>query len=249
MLTPEGFRRIGDLAVGDLVVGSNGLPTPVLGVYPQGASAVYRVTTQDGASTLACGEHLWTVTTPDDRRRGPPARVADAGHDRQAAPRHTSTGTSCRWSTPSSSSRRTCPMDPYALGLLLGDGCVTARTTPGFATADPELVEAMQAAFDGVRAGRRHEVGLDDVLRHADGGAAAHPAGEPRHGDPPGARAPGTRSSTKFVPCGLPAQLRLGAAWPLLQGLLDTDGGPGHAARPHLPGPVLHDLADACATT
>src|SRR6202042_2118760 len=67
VLTPGGFRPIGELRVGDLVVGSHGLPTPVLGVYPQGRKEVFRVTTQDGASTLACGEHLWFVTTPDDR--------------------------------------------------------------------------------------------------------------------------------------------------------------------------------------
>src|SRR3982751_5956038 len=53
VLTPDGWRQIGDLAVGDLVVGSNGLPTPVLGVYPQGRKQVYRVETQDGASTIA----------------------------------------------------------------------------------------------------------------------------------------------------------------------------------------------------
>src|SRR2546423_3359632 len=36
VVTPSGFRAIGSLRVGDLVLGSNGLPTPVLGVYPQG---------------------------------------------------------------------------------------------------------------------------------------------------------------------------------------------------------------------
>src|SRR5687767_3889874 len=70
VLTPNGFMPIGTLQVGDLVIGSDGTPTPVLGVYPQGVKDVYRVTTQDGASTLACGEHLWTVTTASDRRRG-----------------------------------------------------------------------------------------------------------------------------------------------------------------------------------
>src|ERR687891_668018 len=68
VLTPEGFRPIGELEVGDLVVGSDGQPTPVLGVYPQGRKEVFRISTQDGASTLACAEHLWHVTTPDDRR-------------------------------------------------------------------------------------------------------------------------------------------------------------------------------------
>src|ERR1044072_8610330 len=44
VLTPDGFRPIGSLAVGDLVIGSDGKPTPVLGVYPQGEKDIYRVT-------------------------------------------------------------------------------------------------------------------------------------------------------------------------------------------------------------
>ena len=63
VLTPDGFRRFGDLQVGDYVIGSDGRATEVLGVYPQGRKPIYRVTTQDGASTLCCGEHLWTVDT------------------------------------------------------------------------------------------------------------------------------------------------------------------------------------------
>ena len=43
VLTPDGWRPIGDLQVGDLVIGSNGEPTPVLGVYPQGEKDIYRV--------------------------------------------------------------------------------------------------------------------------------------------------------------------------------------------------------------
>ena len=70
MLTPTGFQTIGSLRVGDLVIGSDGRPTPVLGVYPQGRREVFRVQAQDGSSTLACAEHLWFVTTPDDRKHG-----------------------------------------------------------------------------------------------------------------------------------------------------------------------------------
>ena len=77
VLTPDGFRPIGSLAVGDLVIGSNGEPTPVIGVYPQGEKDIYRLTTQDGASTLCSGDHLWAVTTRDDRRRGKPYRVLE----------------------------------------------------------------------------------------------------------------------------------------------------------------------------
>ncbi|MBV8293357.1 MAG: PhoH family protein, partial [Mycobacterium sp.] len=75
VLTPNGFRPIGELQVGDQVIGSDGYPTEVLGVYPQGFKEIYRVHTQDGSSTLASGDHLWTVYTRSDRRRNRPPRV------------------------------------------------------------------------------------------------------------------------------------------------------------------------------
>ena len=147
------------------MVGSDGLPTPVLGVYPQGRKPVYRVTTQDGASTLACGEHLWTVRTPDDRSHGRPARVLETqemiGKLRRGA----------RAPVRAAAGRRRCefvprevPLDPYALGLLLGDGCLTTATTPTFTTADPELAVALEAALPGIELVRKNEV--DYVLRH-----------------------------------------------------------------------------------
>src|SRR5947199_10357204 len=68
VLTPGGFRPIGMLAIGDMVIGSDGKPTPVIGVYPQGEKDIYRVTAQDGASTLCSGHHLWAVATREDPR-------------------------------------------------------------------------------------------------------------------------------------------------------------------------------------
>src|SRR3954453_14547679 len=47
VLTPSGFQPIGSLRVGDLVIGSGGAPTPVLGVYPQGRKEIFRLRTQD----------------------------------------------------------------------------------------------------------------------------------------------------------------------------------------------------------
>src|ERR687892_947980 len=50
VLTPSGFRPIGSLQVGDLVIGSGGFPTPVLGGYPQGREEIFRVRAPDGTS-------------------------------------------------------------------------------------------------------------------------------------------------------------------------------------------------------
>src|SRR5919106_5584375 len=52
VLTPYGWQAIGSLRVGDLGIGSDGRPTPVLGVYPQGRRSGFRLRSQDGASTL-----------------------------------------------------------------------------------------------------------------------------------------------------------------------------------------------------
>ena len=123
VLTPNGFRAIGDLKVGDFVIGSSGRPTEVLGTYFQGFKEIYRVYTQDGSSTLASGDHLWSVYTRSDRRRGRPARVLmtkemignlrAAHHHRYELP---------LLSAPVHFDSEQVPLDPYALGLLLGRG-------------------------------------------------------------------------------------------------------------------------------
>ncbi|QFZ17293.1 PhoH family protein [Saccharothrix syringae] len=212
VLTPDGFRPIGGLRVGDLVIGSNGEPTPVLGVYPQGEKDIYRVTAQDGASTLCCGDHLWTVRTASDRRRGKPWRVLETkemiGNLRAAHARRYELPL---LSAPVCHPEQEVPMDPYALGLLLGDGCLTGTTTPSFATEEPALATATTAR-SGVR-----------------GSSAA-----------PGAKWAGAVRVSNPIDTGVPeasvpvayrqntAGVRLG----VLQGLLDRAGEPvRHAGR------------------
>lgn len=72
VLTPDGWRRMGDIKVGDLVIGSDGKPTRVTGVYPQGEREVFRVTFSDGATTECCDEHLWAVEERDASGAGAP---------------------------------------------------------------------------------------------------------------------------------------------------------------------------------
>ncbi|MCC9704284.1 PhoH family protein [Streptomyces sp. MNU76] len=224
VLTPEGWRPIGDLQVGDLVIGSNGEPTPVLGVYPQGERDIYRVTAQDGSWTLCCGEHLWTVRTASDRRRNKPWRVLETqemiGNLRAAHAR--------RYELPLLTApvcfpERQVPMDPYALGLLLGDGCLTGSTTPSFATEDPELAEALVAVLPGVTA--RHRGGPDYVLNRVKSPGDVVTLENPVTRVLRELDLLRTRSHSKFVPDDYlrnSAEVRLA----VLQGLLDSDGGP-----------------------
>jgi phosphate starvation-inducible PhoH-like protein len=224
VLTPAGYQPIGSLRVGDLVVGSNGCPTPVLGVYPQGPKAVFRLTAQDGASTLCCGEHLWQVSTASDRRRGKPGRVLETrqmiGRLRAA---HTRRFELPLLSAPVEHPPREVPLDPYALGLLIGDGCFTGRTTPTFATADPELAEALEGGLDRIELVRKGDV--DYTLRHLDGHRGGVIVANPVMSALRELDLAGTRSHTKFVPEAYlenSSDVRIG----VLQGLLDSDGGP-----------------------
>ncbi|QQQ77723.1 PhoH family protein [Saccharothrix sp. 6-C] len=224
VLTPDGFRPIGSLQVGDLVIGSNGEPTPVLGVFPQGVKDVYRVTAQDGASTLACGDHLWTVRTRSDRRRNKPWRVLETKEmigDLRAA--HARRYELPLLSAPTCHPAREVPMDPYALGLLLGDGCLTGSTTPSFATDDPELAVALQSALPGIAVNWKDRVNytLNRVKSPGDVVTLENPV----TGALRALSLLGTRSHTKFVPevyLANAVEVRLA----LLQGLLDSDGGP-----------------------
>ena len=224
VLTPFGFRPIGSLRVGDLVTGSNGQPTPVLGVYPQGRKEVFRVRAQDGASTVCCGEHLWHVMTPEDRRRGKPARVLETremiGRLRRAHQRRFELPL---LSAPVEFEPRSVPIDPYALGLLIGDGCLTTSTTPSFSTADPELALALDEALDGIELVRKG--GFDYVLRDIRGQRGGVIVVNPVTDALRELGLAGTRSSTKFIPTSYlynSADARIA----LLQGLLDSDGGP-----------------------
>ncbi|CAN5216407.1 hypothetical protein BH18CHL2_BH18CHL2_08790 [soil metagenome] len=224
VLTPSGFRSIGSLAAGDLVTGSDGYPTEVLGVYPQGRKPVYRVTAQDGASTLCCAEHLWAVSDPHDRRSGRARRVIQTG---AMIGRLRSAHYRCfelpLMSGPVEFAPRDVPMDPYALGLLLGDGCLTTSTTPGVSTVDHELASALASSLPRMELVRK--TAIDHVMRRPGAGRGGVIVANPVTATLRDLRLAGTRSNTKFVPHDYlynSAEVRLA----LLQGLMDTDGGP-----------------------
>lgn len=58
---PGGWKRMGDIQVGDWVTAWDGKPTRVLAVYPQGVTEVWRVHFTDGRYLDVNPEHLWGV--------------------------------------------------------------------------------------------------------------------------------------------------------------------------------------------
>ncbi|WP_407636511.1 LAGLIDADG family homing endonuclease, partial [Deinococcus phoenicis] len=221
VLTPDGWRRMGDLQVGDFVMGRNGRPTQVVGVYPQGQRPIFRLTLTDGASVEVDEDHLWAVNTPVRKRRGLPERVlttaqikddlADAAGNLRHYPPMVE---------PVQFAPRDLPLDPYTLGALLGDGGLTHGVG---ITSEAELVAAL-ALPDGVEA--RHTARLTRKV------STYRLVTEGQWTPNPLTRAlrelglHGLKSREKFIP----APYLLGSVeqrLALLQGLLDTDGHAG----------------------
>jgi hypothetical protein len=123
VLAPSGWRVIGDLRVGDDIVGRDGRATRVTGVFPRGRLPVYRVKFMDGSTLRVDGDHLWAAWEHSDYHRGKNYRVVETrdliGHLRDGAG-------NCRWRIPlcapvEFASGADLPIDPYLLGVLLGD--------------------------------------------------------------------------------------------------------------------------------
>ena len=59
--TPDGFRRFGDLKVGDMVFTYNGKSTKIIEIYEQGLCDVYEVTFENGSTMKCTKDHLLPI--------------------------------------------------------------------------------------------------------------------------------------------------------------------------------------------
>ncbi|MFD7711030.1 helicase-related protein [Streptomyces sp. NPDC059785] len=142
VLTPAGFRRMGDLRVGGEVVVPDGEIALIDGVFPQGERDVWRLVLSDGSSVECDDEHLWIVGTSCGWHRGQPPKVMTTREIR--ADTFKSNGSS-KWYIPAAApvdlgDDGGLPLDPYLFGLLLGDG--SFRHNLRLSTIDDEIRDA-----------------------------------------------------------------------------------------------------------
>ena len=232
VLTPSGWRTIGSLSGGDTVIDPDGGHATVRGVFPQGEKQVYRVTTRDGSSAECCAEHLWTVQTPDDRRRQktrtlPLSALISAGCRKGAeGPRSRH-----RWFLPTAAPAvfepldTPLPLDPYLLGVLLGDGGFT-ENTPTLSNGDQWILSQVHGRLPpGVVLNTHGDSGVDHRLS----GVGSRSAQNPLTTCLRSLGLMGRLSAQKHIP---PAYLKASVAErkALLAGLLDTDGSPARSS-------------------
>ncbi|MBM4793269.1 DEAD/DEAH box helicase [Streptomyces sioyaensis] len=69
VLTPRGFRPMGEMAVGTEVIVPSGELAVVDGVFPQGEREVWRLVLSDGSAVECDDEHLWIVGSRETGER------------------------------------------------------------------------------------------------------------------------------------------------------------------------------------
>ena len=142
--TPTGWTTMGEVAVGDLLLGADGRPTGVVAATEvMTGRPCFEVEFSDGTVIVADAEHQWLTDTRASRRSAPGRATAAVRTTAElAATLRCDTADrrlnhSVRNAAPLDLPHADLPLAPYVLGAWLGDGhSAAARIT----TADPEMV-------------------------------------------------------------------------------------------------------------
>ena len=155
--TPTGWTTMGELRVGDQVLAADGNPTLVTAATDVMLDRpVFEIEFNDGSIIVADAEHQWLTTTRAERRH-----TSLAGSDGKLAVKIGAVRTTqdiletlrcdtadnrLNHAVPNAKSLQlppaVLPVQPYTLGIWLGDGAsAAARVT----TADPEVIARIEA--------------------------------------------------------------------------------------------------------
>lgn len=167
--TPDGWKRMGDIKQGDYVIGADGKPTLVTLVSETHFKDMYRVTFSDGSTVDACRDHLWTVYDRLNQKRVVKNSKRVSSDHRKLTistldmfnsnwrKKITRRGTEEKYQyayyipncAPIEYNHKNLIIDPYMLGLWLGDG----SSYDGSITAANEDMEFYRQYFNEYKFG------------------------------------------------------------------------------------------------
>lgn len=143
IVTPSGWTTMGELKVGDKVVSRNGKETIVEGIFPKGSKSVYKISTTDGRITECCEDHLWLTQTDKELKNGitgsikTTKEIINSVNHKHYLP----IGSAVEYI------KKSLPVKPYTLGVLLGDGCI-AKTHVSFSSIDSEIINRVSTELE-----------------------------------------------------------------------------------------------------
>jgi hypothetical protein len=221
VLAEDGWKTFAEIKVGDKVWGEDGNLYEVDGVYDRGMKSVYGITMNDGGYAESCDEHLWKIYTKCDRGHKNNGRVLPLSEFKDKI--KTIDGNANAFidvSKPINFTKKEHVIDPYLLGVILGDGSVNVGT-PTITNPSQELFDSLILP-DDVELIERHNVKrcLTYAITRTDYSNSNVLTTELKR-----LGVFGNKSLTKFIPDEYLID-SLENRISLLQGLNDTDGCP-----------------------
>lgn len=142
LLADGGYKCMGDLCVGDRLASVDGDESVVTGIFPQGIREIYTVELSDGRQLEADAEHLWD--TESSRYAGcrqvTTLELRDLIRKVRYIRRVRLAQHSGKFGSVSS-----IGIDPWLLGFLLADGCLTKQGVH-FSNPEPYIHDRVQQA-------------------------------------------------------------------------------------------------------
>lgn len=128
------FKELKDIVDGDILVGQNGQPTTVIKAHEiQLPKKAYELKFSNGEVIRAGGEHLWTIQNQRGTRK-----TVDTDYIFNYMSKYKERVYIDRVQKPLSGLDKDLPLDPYFLGLWLGDGGSWQNV---FCSEDEEIIE------------------------------------------------------------------------------------------------------------
>ena len=229
ILTPNGFRPIGELAIGDEVYDRNGEVTTVTATSQIFTNQCYEFELEDGTTFIANEDHIHILQRKSASRKSGSywkevelttkelLDLGDIHYARKIFDRNPS-GRESKWfipliSKPVQFESKGYPIDAYTLGVIIGDGAIRGNNTVSITTGECDLehyLKEIPYATGKIQTDCRNPNVksfniLDGIPRKVEDIYGVH------------------KSYTKYIP----QELLFGSIeerLALLQGLMDTDG-------------------------
>lgn len=118
--TPNGYVQMKDLKIGDVICGTNGTTQKVMGIYPKGRKQIFKIKFFDGREAECSSGHLWEIINKNGKKEIiKTSDLYDKGVKTKGRHNFYSPITKIEHSV------KDLPIDPYLLGVLLGDGSLS----------------------------------------------------------------------------------------------------------------------------
>ena len=149
LITPTGHTTMGEVKIGDKIIGRDGKAHIIKRIHEQGEKPGYHITFEDGSETEANPEHLWSILIDNELKTVTTQEWLDnekyrtEGYLPMSEPVEYAFG------------EKMLPLDPYLLGSLIANGYLSGNRIV-YISNNPDVNRAVKEAAERSNFTMRH---------------------------------------------------------------------------------------------